>query len=153
MDATASSRRFEPVITIFHCEHGCGGVLTAPGVGGSSRLVPCCAVDVDARRIREAFLEGADGVLILGCLGGACCMPRNDVEAFLHIHAGALALHRLGVDPARLQRNWMMPSEASRVPALVAAFRRRVVVLGPRFESRTPHPDPVPSPVPAAAEG
>jgi hypothetical protein len=71
----------------------------------------------------EAFLEDTDGVLIIGCLRPSCCLPENDVEAFLHLHNAALALHRLGV-------------ERHLAPGLIAAFRRRVIALGPRFEAR-----------------
>ncbi len=157
MEPAAPNRPSEPHLTVFHCEHCCPGIALAAGAGNHIRLIPGSTGKVDAARLREAFLEDTDGVLIIGCLKPSCCIPGNDVEAFLLIHDGAMALHRLGVDPARLRRVWLLPSEAHLVNGLITAFRRRVNALGPRFEARTPRPDlipdPVPVPVSASAQG
>ncbi len=151
MDPATPHRICEPHLTVFHCEHCCPGIALAAGVGNHCSLVPGSTGAVDAARLREAFLEHADGVLIIGCLRPSCCIPSNDVEAFLLIHDGARALHRLGVDPARLRRLWILPSEAHLVPGLITAFRRRLLALGPRCEARAPRPDL--APVSASARG
>lgn len=130
MDPAAGYRGHELQITIFHCARCCGETAVAAGHG--CRVVDCCEAEVDGTRLAAAFLDGADGVLVLGCLGRSCRQPRGDVEAFRHLHEGALALRRLGVAPARLQRHWLTPREATRIPALLVAFRRRLHVLGPR---------------------
>ena len=133
MDPVSSFRFFEPNLTVFACERCCASVaLDLMDSGNRCHLVPGCAGDVSGQRIGEAFAEGADGVLILGCVGRTCQAPLGEVEAFRHIHEGAMALHRLGLDPARLQRSWVTPREASRVPALIIAYRRRLAALGPR---------------------
>jgi len=144
MEAPVLNRLCEPRLTVFHCEHCCPGIALAAGAGSHCRLVSGATGVVDAARLREAFLEDTDGVLIIGCLRPSCCLPENDVEAFLHLHNAALALHRLGVDPARLRRLWLRPREAHLAPGLIAAFRRRVIALGPRFEARAPRPDLAP---------
>lgn len=144
MEASVTNRTNEPRLTVFHCEHCCPGIALAAGAGHHCCLVPGSTGVVDAARLREAFLEDNDAVLIIGCLRPSCCLPENDVDAFLHIHNAALALHRLGVDPARLRRLWLRPSEAHLAPGMIAAFRRRVIALGPRFEARAPRPDLAP---------
>lgn len=135
MDPASSFRSFEPNLAVFYCERCCGSAPLGSG-GGDHRchLVPHCASQVEVQRIGEAFADGADGVLILGCVGRTCRAPLTDLAAFRNIHEGTMALHRLGLDPARLRRGWVTPREASRVPALVTAFRRRLVALGPRRE-------------------
>ena len=150
MDPAADSRRHEPVITIFQCERCCATNPVPPGADGCCRVFSCCAGNVGGERIREAFLEGADGVMILGCLGSRCCQPLGEVEAFRHIHEGNRALHRLGVDPSRLQRHWVTAREAARAAQLVAAFRRRLTSLGPRF---APRPERISEPSMSAAQG
>ena len=140
MDPAAYGRSPEPVITIFHCARCCGEMPVHCGHG--CRLVAACASEVDASRIRAAFLEGADGVMVMGCLGRNCLGQKPDIDAFLQIHDGAMAMHRLGVDPARLVRVWLTPRETAQVPAMILAFRRRLNVMGPRFAARTPVPAP-----------
>lgn len=130
MEPAAGYRGHELQITIFHCSRCCGETAVAAGHG--CRVVDCCEAEVDGMRLAAAYLDGADGVLVLGCLGRTCQHPRGDVEAFRHLHDGTLALRRLGVAAARLQRHWLTPREASRIPALLVAFRRRLHVLGPR---------------------
>lgn len=134
----AGFRSPEPRITIFHCPECCGELAVAAGHG--CRMVECCAGSIDGPRLAAAFLEGADGVLVLGCLGRDCCVKQGDIEAFRQIHDGARALQRLGVAPARLQRVWLTRRESARIPALILSFRRRLHVLGPRF---APRPEPV----------
>jgi coenzyme F420-reducing hydrogenase delta subunit len=152
MDPASSFRFFEPNLAVFYCERCCG---TAPLGSASSdhrcRLVPHCASEVGAQQIGEAFAAGADGVLILGCVGRTCRAPLTDLAAFRHIHDGTTALHRLGLDPARLRRGWVTPREAPRVPALVTAFRRRLAALGPRREMEAPVPAGQPAPEATAA--
>lgn len=141
MGPASSFRFFEPHLTVFYCERCCGSApLGHPGSGHSCHPVPCCAGQVGAQRISEAFAAGADGVLILGCVGRTCQAPLSNLSALRHIHDGTMALHRLGLDPARLRRAWITPREISRVPALVAAFRRRLATLGPRREMGAPVP-------------
>jgi F420-non-reducing hydrogenase iron-sulfur subunit len=135
MDPASSFRSFEPNLAVFYCERCCGATpLGSTGGDHRCHLVPQCASQVGAQRIGEAFADGADGVLILGCVGRACRAPLTDLAALRHLHEGTMALHRLGFDPARLRRGWITPREAPRVPALVTAFRRRLAALGPRRE-------------------
>lgn len=133
MDAASSFRFFEPNLTVFYCERCCASApLDMMGSGNRCHMVPGCASGVSGQRIGEAFADGADGVLVLGCVGRFCQDPLGDVAAFRHIHEGTMALHRLGLDPARLRRGWITPRDASRVPALITAYRRRLAALGPR---------------------
>ena len=90
----ASTFRTEPNLTVFYCDRCCGQSPTGTGVGAHCRLVPCCAGQVDGRLIQDAFTAGADGVLVLGCLGQACCAPLGELAALRQIHEGTLALHR-----------------------------------------------------------
>ena len=143
MEPVAGIRGHDLHITIFHCPRCCGGTAAAAGHG--CRVVEACAAEVGGARLASAFDDGADGVLVLGCLGAACQRPRGDVEAFRHLHEGAVAISRLGVEPARLQRHWLTPREAMRIPAILVSFRRRLHVLGARTVAAGSMPAPVPA--------
>lgn len=146
MDPAPNFRVFEPNLAVFYCERCCGATpLGSLDSGQRCRLVPHCASEVGAQRIGEAFADGADGVLILGCVGRTCQTPLTDLAALRHIHEGTLALHRLGLDPARLRRAWITPREAPRVPAMVTVFRRRLAALGPRRERGASSPGEQPT--------
>lgn len=151
MDATANTwgqetrtdepRSNEPKLTVFFCERCCA--LPSPPAGATRcHFVPSCANEVDATRLRDAYADGSDGVMILGCLGSACCGSPGEVEMFRRIHAGSLVLQQLGLEPARLRRHWLTTREAAGVPALVAAFRRRLLTLSARREARAARTSP-----------
>lgn len=146
MDPAPNFRLHDPQVTVFICEHCCGQVPLSHGLPVNCRLLRCCAGEVGAGRLREAFADGADGVLVLGCVGRHCCVPGDDMAAFIHIHEGTMALHRLGLNPVRLHRLWLTPREASGVMTQIVAFRRRLAALGPRRKSAT-------APVPVSAAG
>lgn len=148
MDPAANTWTNEPHLTVFYCDRCCEPLPSAACGGPHCRFVSCCANEVDTVRLQDAYADGADGVLIVGCLGSACCAPPGEVEAFRRIHAASLVLQRLGLDPVRLRRAWVAPREAASVPALVAAYRRRLVTLSARRAAR---PQPAaPEPVQAA---
>jgi coenzyme F420-reducing hydrogenase delta subunit len=150
MDPANCCRAGEPNLTIFHCDRCCGSAWSGPATA-NCRLVSCCTGEVGGDLIGDAFAAGAAGVLILGCLGSHCQSPQDDRTALMRIHESALAMHRLGVEPARLQRHWLTPHESARVPALVAAFRRRVAALGNLHDQRAQAPLTMPSPEPESA--
>jgi coenzyme F420-reducing hydrogenase delta subunit len=131
MDPAATPRLSEPSITVFMCERCASDMPLAPA-GTWCRVHRGCIGEVDTPQIREAFATGADGVLILGCVGRQCSVPRGDVSEFRHIHRASMLLSHMGLDPTRLHREWVTPRETPRLPAIVAAFRRRVAALPPR---------------------
>lgn len=134
MDPASTPRFSEPSVTVFVCERCAGEAPLAPQ-GTWCRVHRGCVGEVDTPQIREAFETGADGVLILGCVGRACCVPRGDVSEFRHIHRASMVLAHMGLDATRLHREWITPRETPRLPALVAAFRRRVAALPPRHQA------------------
>lgn len=132
MDPAPNFRQHDPQVTVFICEHCIGQDPSRHVLPTNCRLLRCCAGKVGVGILREAFADGADGVLVLGCVGPHCCVPKDDMAALLQIHEGTMALHCLGLDPVRLQRNWLTPREASGVVTQITAFRRRIINLGPR---------------------
>jgi hypothetical protein len=78
MDPAPNYRFFEPHLTVFYCERCCDPA-SLDTTGGSNRahLFPSCAGDVSGQRIGQAFADGADGVLILSCVGRGWITPRE----------------------------------------------------------------------------
>ena len=134
MDPAANPRCSDPAITVFLCERCCGEVPLAPP-GAWCRVHRGCVGEVDTPQIRQAFEAGADGVLILGCVGRACNVPRGDVAEFRHLHRASVLVKHLGLEAVRLHREWIPPRDAPKLAGVVTAFRRRMAALPPRRQA------------------
>jgi F420-non-reducing hydrogenase iron-sulfur subunit len=129
---------FEPRIVGFLC-NWCS--YAGADLAGTSRLsyppniriirVPCSG-RVDPMLAMKAFLEGADGVMVLGCHPGDC----HYAEGNYHARRRLVLFHRLleffGVEKERFQLDWVSASEGGRFAEVVAAFTEQVRALGPR---------------------
>ena len=132
-----SENAYEPKIVGFLC-NWCS--YAEADLAGTSRTayppnlriirVPCSG-RVDPLFVLKAFLEGADGVMVLGCHPGDCHYQQGN---FLAQRRYAL-MHRLleftGVESGRLYVEWVSASEGKKFADTVTAFTDQVRALGP----------------------
>ncbi len=132
------SDSFEPRIVGFLC-NWCS--YAGADLAGTSRLsyppnirivrVPCSG-RVDPMLVMKAFLEGADGVMVLGCHPGDC----HYREGNYHERRRLVLFHKLleffGIDAERFKLDWVSASEGARFADVVAQFTHSVQDLGPR---------------------
>lgn len=137
---------FEPRIVGFLC-NWCS--YAGADLAGTSRLsypaniriirVPCSG-RVDPMLVMKAFLEGADGVIVLGCHPGDC----HYREGNYHERRRLFLFHRLleffGVEAGRFRLDWVSASEGARFAGTVASFTEQVRELGPLAFGRTVGP-------------
>jgi F420-non-reducing hydrogenase iron-sulfur subunit len=131
------SDQFEPKIVGFLC-NWCS--YAGSDLAGTSRLqypqnvriirVPCSG-RVDPLFVLKAFLDGADGVMVLGCHPGDCHYKQGN---YISQRRYAI-MHRLleftGVEENRLVVDWVSASEGKRFSEVVTAFTDQVRRLGP----------------------
>ncbi|MGB9723852.1 MAG: hydrogenase iron-sulfur subunit [Chloroflexia bacterium] len=130
---------FEPRIVGFLC-NWCS--YAGADLAGTSRIsyppniriirVPCSG-RVDPMLAMKAFLEGADGVIVLGCHPGDCHYSEGNYHARRRLHLFHRLLEFFGMEKERFRLDWVSASEGARFAEVVADFTEQVRRLGPRI--------------------
>ena len=90
-----------------------------------------CSGRVDPKFVLEGFLNGADGVMILGCHLGDCHYTSGNYEAMNAVVVLRKLLEYAGLDLGRLTLDWASAAEGGRFADLVNTFTEQVRKLGP----------------------
>ena len=129
---------YEPKVVAFLCRW-CASA--AADLAGVSRLtyppnvipivVPCSG-RVDPRAIIEAFLQGADGVLVGGChTPNDCHYMTGNFKAFKRVYLLKKLLQQFGIEPERLRIEWISATEAYKLVNVLEDFVAFLRKLGP----------------------
>jgi F420-non-reducing hydrogenase iron-sulfur subunit len=89
-----------------------------------------CSGRVDPQLVLFTLLEGADGVLALGCHPGDCHYQSGNLEAEQKFEALLTVLKDVGLD-GRFDYQWVSASEGQRFADVVTEFTDTVRGLGP----------------------
>jgi F420-non-reducing hydrogenase iron-sulfur subunit len=132
-----SENTFEPKILAFCC-HFCA--YSSADLAGSMRLqyppnvriirTPCTG-RLEVEYYMKALENGADGVLVAGCLEGGCHFIDGNLYAKKRVNAIRGLLEECGIDKERLR---MVNISAAMAPNLVAIINEMVTTvkeLGP----------------------
>jgi len=131
------SEGYEPKILMFAC-NWCS--YAAADLAGTSRMkVPhnirivrvMCSGRVDPQLIIEAFMSGADGVLVTGCRIGDCHYIEGNYKTLRRIILLKKALEQLGIESERLRLEWIAASDAKRFVEIAVDTVERLRKLGP----------------------
>ena len=90
-----------------------------------------CVGRVDPIIIFEAFIQGLDGVMILGCHPGDCHFITGNYYTEKRAAMIQRILEVLEISPERLLVDWISPAEGERLAGLLGDFSDKVVELGP----------------------
>ncbi|ACX51504.1 methyl-viologen-reducing hydrogenase delta subunit [Ammonifex degensii KC4] len=128
---------FKPTIVAFCC-HYCA--YAAADLAGSLRLeypssiriveVPCSG-RVEEELILHAFAEGADGVLVAGCLEGDCHFQKGNVRARKRVEYLRQLLTDIGLEPERLAMYNLSSAMGKRFAEIAREMTEKVAGLGP----------------------
>ena len=129
--------KFQPKIVSFLC-NWCS--YAGADLAGTSRIeyphnvriirVPCSG-RVDPLFVVKAFLEGADGVMVLGCHPGDCHYQQGNYYAQRRYAIMHKLLDFTGVEYDRLFVDWVSASEGERFAEVVTKFTNRIIEMGP----------------------
>ena len=129
--------KFEPKIVSFLC-NWCS--YAGADLAGTSRIeypqniriirVPCSG-RVDPLFVVKAFLDGADGVMVLGCHPGDCHYQQGNYYAQRRYAIMHKLLDFIGIEFDRLEVDWVSASEGKRFADVVTDFTNQVKKLGP----------------------
>jgi heterodisulfide reductase subunit A len=90
-----------------------------------------CTGRIPKRFILQAFLEGADGVLIGGCHIGDCHYLEGNYDMLRRYNEVHEILAKVGINPDRFRLEWVSASEGKRFSQVVTEFVETVKKLGP----------------------
>lgn len=128
---------FEPKIIGFLCRW-C--TYQGADLAGTSRmeyppnLIPVrvmCSGRVDPSFILQAYAEGADAVVIFGCHPGDCHYQEGNYKTMSRYHLLKKMIEELGIEPQRLQLEWVSAAEGERYQKEVSRIISEIRELGP----------------------
>ena len=90
-----------------------------------------CSGRVDPQFVMDAFREGADGVMILGCHPGDCHYRSGNIKAMKRFKLLDKMLGQFGIDRRRMKLDWVSAGEAERFRKLVNEMSSTIKMLGP----------------------
>ncbi|MGV9197458.1 MAG: hydrogenase iron-sulfur subunit [Promethearchaeia archaeon] len=90
-----------------------------------------CSGRIPKSYILQAFLEGADGVLIGGCHIGDCHYLEGNYDALRRYTDLHEVLDKVGINPKRLRLEWVSASEGKRFAQVVTDFVNQIKQIGP----------------------
>ena len=124
---------YRPKVVCFSCKFGWGYLADEAAIAAQVKnWIPIiCTGKIDATHIIDAFREGADGVLILGCPEGDCHYQDGNYEARKRVHLLREVLGPLGVEKERLRIELSSDPDGTRIPQLVKAMTADLAKMGP----------------------
>jgi F420-non-reducing hydrogenase iron-sulfur subunit len=131
------NEQWTPRIVAFFC-NWC--TYTASDLAGVSRLryAPTtrvirvmCSGRIEPSFILEAFVNGADGVLIGGCHPGDCHYSEGNYKCLRRYRLLQRYIEQMGIEKERMRLEWISASEGKRLQEVVNEMTETLVKLGP----------------------
>ncbi len=140
-----SARRFEPRIVGFLC-NWCS-YAGADKAGTAQLIYPpnvqvirvMCTGRIDAQLVLQAYADGADGVLILGCHPGDCHYKEQNYRAIQRHRMLLRLLRQFGIEDERCRLDFVSAAEGEAFARVVGEVVEAVRRLGPLVVSRSRH--------------
>jgi F420-non-reducing hydrogenase iron-sulfur subunit len=90
-----------------------------------------CGGRVDTQFILDAFINGADGVMVSHCHPGDCHYVAGNFKTIRKIPILKDMLKQFGVNPKRLKYTYVSASEGAELTEIVTEFVEELKELGP----------------------
>lgn len=90
-----------------------------------------CTGRVDPPMIADAFIQGADGVMVVGCHFGDCHYITGNYQGKIKVALAARVLEYVGLNPLRIAFDQCSSAEGERFVNLVSAFDKQIREIGP----------------------
>jgi len=90
-----------------------------------------CSGRVDEMHLLQAFLLGADGVLVGGCHPGDCHYISGNLKAQKRIEKVKGWLKEAGLEPERLRLEWVSAGEGKKLADVMREFTEQLEKFGP----------------------
>ena len=131
------SHEFEPRIVAFCCNYS---AYAAADLAGALRLtyppnvriirVPCSG-KVEMAYLLKVIEDGADGVMVVGCLEGDCHHLDGNLRAKKRVEAAKRTMKKIGIEPDRVEMRNLCSAMADKLADVMREMTERVRKLGP----------------------
>jgi F420-non-reducing hydrogenase iron-sulfur subunit len=128
---------FEPRVVAFMCNWCTYAGADNAGVArleSPPNILPIrvmCSGRVSPEMVLRTFREGADGVLVMGCHIGDCHYSSGNHRTIKRVPLLKNLLGYAGINPERLQLEWVSAAEGPRFAQVTRAFVDKIRALGP----------------------
>jgi len=93
-------------------------------------MLPCTG-RIDESLLLKAFENGADGVMVIGCLEGDCHYISGNLRARARVERVYKILDTIKIGPERIRMYNLSAGEGSKFAAYTTEFTEHVKALGP----------------------
>jgi F420-non-reducing hydrogenase iron-sulfur subunit len=90
-----------------------------------------CTGSIDPGMVFEAFAQGLDGVVIMGCHPGDCHYLIGNHHAEKKVKMIKMLLAKTDIHPERLHLEWVSAAEGPKFADVVKEFTKRITSFGP----------------------
>ncbi len=128
---------WEPKIVAFCCNWCSYGGADSAGMARfqqppTARIIRVmCSGRIDPLHVFNAFLEGADAVLVTGCHIGDCHYVNGNDKTKIKYKFLENVVRELGIEKERLQLNWISASEGEKFANFIRDVTAQIKKLGP----------------------
>lgn len=125
--------KFEPKLVCFSCKFGWGYLQDEEKLASQIKnwIPVVCSGKIDTQHIVDAFKQGADGVLVLGCPEGDCHYQDGNFEAKKRVYLLQKVLDSYGIEPERVKIELSIDPEGKKIPELVKKMSDAIKKIGP----------------------
>lgn len=93
-------------------------------------MLPCTG-RIDESLLLKAFENGADGVMVIGCLEGDCHYVNGNIRAKARVERVYQILEQINIGPERIRMYNLSAGEGAKFAAFTSEFVEQVENLGP----------------------
>lgn len=93
-------------------------------------MLPCTG-RIDESLLLKAFENGADGVMVIGCLEGDCHYVSGNIRARARVERVYAILERIKIGPNRIRMYNLSAGEGSKFAAFANEFVDQIREIGP----------------------
>ncbi|HSJ57043.1 MAG TPA: hydrogenase iron-sulfur subunit [Anaerolineae bacterium] len=137
VDEIDLATEFEPKVVAFMCNWCTYAGADNAGVArieSPANILPIrvmCSGRISPEIVLRTFREGADGVLVMGCHLGDCHYSSGNHRTLKRVPLLRNLLGYAGINPQRLQLEWVSAAEGPRFARVTRAFVDKIRELGP----------------------
>jgi F420-non-reducing hydrogenase iron-sulfur subunit len=130
------TEEFEPRIVVFCCNWCSYASVNAAGTGRiqyppNVRIIrSLCTARIDPVFVLESFINGAEGVLVLGCPLGECYYDKGNYIAEKRMKYLKKGLEDAGIDSRRFRLEWVSAYKGERFVEIIREMAGEIKKLG-----------------------